>query len=61
MFAIEDKVPLWQGDKKALGEDVHARIIKHLDKILLAAYQSLDPTTTHVAPEAGKCRGSCQG
>ncbi|WP_234906833.1 methyl-accepting chemotaxis protein [Rhizobium rhizogenes] len=46
MFAIEDKVKSWQGEQKAAGEIVHQRLVKHLDDILLKAYQSIDPSTT---------------
>ena len=44
MISIQDKFTSWQGQDRELGEIVHARISKHLESILLKAYQGVDPS-----------------
>jgi methyl-accepting chemotaxis protein len=51
MFAITDKISPWQAEQRAIGDIVYKRVVKHLDDILLKAYQTLDPTTTSVPHE----------
>ncbi|WEK05834.1 MAG: methyl-accepting chemotaxis protein [Candidatus Devosia phytovorans] len=48
MIAIQEKFKSWQGQDRALGDQVHARLDKHLEAILLKAYQGIDPTLTVV-------------
>ena len=51
MGILEEKLPAWSSDRRAVGEVVHKRVGNGVDKALLDAYRAADSSLTVMPPD----------